>query len=99
MTPDVDKSKQQDDNLSNASSESNGERRSSSIASAFMGILAGEGLELDMQEYEAIDSYEAAEASQLSFETGEVIMVLDKMEDGKLTVGIIVTFSCCIQLR
>ena len=64
-----------------------------------MGILAGEGLELDMQEYEAIDSYKAAEASQLSFETGEVIMVLDKMEDGKLTVGIIVTFSCCIQLR
>lgn len=48
-----------------------------------MGVIAGEGLELDLQEYKAIDSYEAAETSQLSFETGEVIMVLDKMEDGK----------------
>ena len=53
-----------------------------------MGVIAGEGLELDMQEYKAIDSYKAEETSQLSFETGEVIMVLDKMEDGKQTVRI-----------
>lgn len=42
----------------------------------------GLGLELEAQDYRAIDSYTATESGQISFEQDEIITVLDKMEDG-----------------
>ena len=41
------------------------------------------GMELEAQEYVAIDSYEASGPGQINFDEGEVITVLDKMEDGE----------------
>ena len=43
-------------------------------------------LEIDAEEYKAIDSYEAIGPGQIGFELGDVITVLDKMEDGESTV-------------
>lgn len=40
-------------------------------------------LEIEAQEYMAIDSYEAQGPGQINFEEGEIITVLDKLEDGK----------------
>ena len=40
-------------------------------------------MELEAQEYVAIDSYEASGPGQINFDEGEVITVLDKMEDGE----------------
>eukprot|EP00731_Ephydatia_muelleri_P003342 Em0001g3342a len=39
-------------------------------------------MEIDAETYRAIDSYEAQGPGQVSFKAGEVITVLDKMEDG-----------------
>ena len=44
--------------------------------------LSPTSMEIEAQEYVAIDSYQAQGTGQLSFEEGEVITVLDKMEDG-----------------
>ena len=41
------------------------------------------GMELEAQEYVAIDSYEASGPGQINFNEGEVITVLDKIEDGE----------------
>lgn len=38
--------------------------------------------EIEFQEYKAIDSYEAQGDGQVSFEEGDIIQVLDKIEDG-----------------
>lgn len=38
--------------------------------------------EIEAQEYIAIDSYEPQGPGQIGFEEGEVITVLDKLEDG-----------------
>lgn len=43
--------------------------------------------EIDAEDYKAIDSYEAQGEGQVSFEEGETIQVLDKMEDGACTVA------------
>ena len=40
-------------------------------------------LEIEAQEYMAIDSYAAQGPGQINFEEGEIITVLDKLEDGK----------------
>ena len=40
--------------------------------------------EIDAEEYKAIDLYEAEGEGQVSFEAGQTIQVLDKMEDGML---------------
>lgn len=71
----LDAEKQHSDSLSDVSSEasSSGRTTSSTIT----------GMELDTQEYVAIDMYEGLGPGQLSFEEGEVITVLDKMEDGE----------------
>lgn len=37
-----------------------------------------------MEAYRAIDSYQADGPGQVSFDTGETIHVLDKLEDGRL---------------
>lgn len=71
--------------------------RSSSTSSTMMGMMSGGGMELDLQEYMAIDAYEASGPSQLSFEVGEVIMILDKMEDGtciNIPVQMCTDFRC-----
>lgn len=39
--------------------------------------------EIEAEEYQAIDSYQADGPGQLSFEAGETIHVLDKLEDGR----------------
>ena len=44
--------------------------------------LSPTSMEIEGQEYVAIDSYQAQGTGQLSFEEGEVITVLEKMEDG-----------------
>ncbi len=41
---------------------------------------------LDVEEYKAIDLYEAEGPGQVSFEEGDIITVVDKMEDGKSMV-------------
>ena len=49
-------------------------------------IVTGEKdqeMEIDAEAYRAIDSYEAQGPGQVSFKAGEVITVLDKMEDGE----------------
>lgn len=38
---------------------------------------------LEVEEYKAIDSYEAEGPGQVSFEEGDTITVVDKMEDGE----------------
>jgi hypothetical protein len=38
---------------------------------------------IEFQEYKAIDSYEAQGDGQVSFEEGDIIQVLDKIEDGR----------------
>ncbi len=38
---------------------------------------------LEVEEYKAIDSYEAKGPGQISFEEGDIITVVDKIEDGK----------------
>ena len=43
--------------------------------------------EIDAEEYKAIDFYEAEGAGQVSFEAGQTIQVLDKMEDGTLATS------------
>ena len=43
--------------------------------------------EIDAEDYKAIDSYEALGEGQVSFEEGDTIQVLDKMEDGACTVA------------
>ena len=40
--------------------------------------------EIDVEEYKAIDSYQADGPGQVSFEVGDIIHVLDKLEDGML---------------
>lgn len=45
---------------------------------------------IDVEEYRAIDSYEADGAGQISLQEGCTIHVLDKMEDGKLSCNL-----CC----
>lgn len=40
---------------------------------------------IEAQDYIAIDSYETQGPGQMSFEEGEIITVLDKMEDGEST--------------
>ena len=40
------------------------------------------GIELEAQDFKAIDSYTAVEPGQISFEQDDIITVLDKMEDG-----------------
>ena len=73
--PSIDAEKRHQDSLSDVSSEDSSGRstRSSTIT----------GMELDTQEYVAIDMYEGMGPGQLSFEEGEVITVLDKMVDGE----------------
>ena len=41
--------------------------------------------EITIEEYRAIESYEADGPGQVSFEEGHIIHVLDKLEDGRLT--------------
>lgn len=40
--------------------------------------------EIKVEAYRAIDSYQADGPGQVSFDTGETIHVLDKLEDGRL---------------
>ena len=42
---------------------------------------------IDAEEYRAIDSYEAEGPGQVSFEEGDIISVLDKIEDGRWSFG------------
>ena len=52
--------------------------------------------EIDAEDYKAIDFYEAEGAGQVSFEAGQIIQVLDKMEDGTLpTSGLNTMYSQC----
>lgn len=40
--------------------------------------------EITAEEYKAIENYEADGPGQVSFEEGDIIHVLDKLEDGKV---------------
>lgn len=44
---------------------------------------AGQEVEVEGETYKAIATYEAQGPGQVSFKTGDVITVLDKMEDGE----------------
>ncbi len=54
------------------------------------------GIELEAQDYKAIDSYTAIEPGQISFEQDDVITVLDKMEDGNyyLIKSVCLSITC-----
>lgn len=58
--------------------------RSSTVTGASSGY-SDSGVELEVEEYIAIETYKGVGNSQLSFQEGEVIAILDKMEDGKCT--------------
>ena len=42
-----------------------------------------QGVEVEALMYKAIESYEAQDPGQVSFKAGDLITVLDKMEDGE----------------
>ena len=44
---------------------------------------ADQGVEVEAEMYRAIESYEAQGPGQVSFKAGDLITVLDKMEDGE----------------